>query len=95
MKDGCNVRLVGPTLGINPMMTVEAIAYMVAEGICARWKDQPLPAGPDQAGDSLSTTLLIAANATCCKVACESEHTSHSASECSNKRVPIEVAYDQ
>lgn len=50
--------------GVNPMMTVEAIAYMVAEGISMRWKGQAQPSEPLPLPDALCTRLLRAANAT-------------------------------
>eukprot|EP00884_Botryococcus_braunii_P016652 jgi/Botrbrau1/3670/Bobra.0008s0004.2 len=80
--------------GINPMMTVEAIAYMVAEGICARWKDQPLPDGLGQAEGGFCSTLLEAANATSANKLCKSVDMSHKRTKDPKKHESIELSYN-
>jgi hypothetical protein len=78
------------------MMTVEAIAYMVAEGIAANWKGQPIPSGSEQAQDALCDRLLMAANATT-GCSCGSVHSSHKESKAPHACKPlpfVEISYD-
>lgn len=79
------------------MMTVEAIAYMVAEGISMRWKGEALPSEPRHPTDALCTRLLQAAKATTASTSCEGLNSSPSPAKAMpvcKTRSPVEVAYE-